>query len=82
MESNENGRIGLEFMAKRGMKATDSVPVDEIIDYGIDEELSLSEIQGALVRASVKEWILHVGTKVHLSQAGYRQIGSANGNSE
>ena len=80
MEANENGRIILEFMAKRGMKVTDCIPVDEIIDYGIDEGLSLSEIQGALVHASVKEWILHVGTNVHLSQAGYRQIGSANDN--
>jgi len=80
MDANENGRIVLEFMAGRGMKATDNVPLDEIVDYGIDNGFSLSEIEGALVHASTKEWILLVGQNVHLSQAGYMLIGSANDN--
>jgi hypothetical protein len=80
VEANEQGRIVLEFMARRGMKVTDSAPVDEIMDFGIDNGLSLSEIEGALVHASAKDWILLVGQRVHLSQAGYRLIGSANDN--
>ncbi|MDR9776901.1 hypothetical protein RJJ65_30460 [Rhizobium hidalgonense] len=81
MNPNTHNRLVLEFMAMRAMKITDSVPVDTIMDYGIDKGLSLGEVEAALIHASTQEWILLVGSNVHLSQAGYAAIGPANDNS-
>lgn len=77
MDTDAHNRFVLDFMA---MRVTDSVPVDTIVDYGIDKGFSLGEVEAALIHASVQEWILLVGTNVHLSQAGYAQIGPANDN--
>ncbi|MBX5167452.1 MULTISPECIES: hypothetical protein [unclassified Rhizobium] len=72
MDTDAHNRFVLDFMAMRAMNVTDSVPVDTIVDYGIDKGLSLGEVEAALIHASVQE---------HLSQAGYVQIGPANDNS-
>jgi hypothetical protein len=81
MNPSDHNRLVLDFMATRAINVTDSVPVDTIMDYGIDRGLSLGEVEAALIHASTQEWILLVGSNVHLSQAGYAAIGPANDNS-
>lgn len=64
------------------MKVTDSASIDDIMDYGVDQGLSLGEIEAAITHAAVQEWVLLFGDRAHLSLAGYRLIGPANDNSE
>jgi hypothetical protein len=80
VDINPQNRLVPDFMAMRAMKVTDSVPVDAIVDYGIDKGLSLGEVEAALIHAGLQEWILLVGPNVRLSQAGYAAIGPANDN--
>lgn len=81
VERDTYNRFILDCMSRRAMKVADSVPVHTIVDYGIDQGLSLDEVEAALIHASIQEWILLAGANVHLSQAGYSKIGPANDNS-
>lgn len=54
MNPNTHNRLVLDFMVMRAMKVTDSVPVDIIMDYGIDKGLSLGEVEAALITPALR----------------------------
>ena len=80
VDTTQSGRVILEYFRRLNMKVGDSVPVDDLAEYAIDEGIELDEIEDAIVHASSNGWIDVVDEHLCLTIGGHRFMTPANDN--
>jgi hypothetical protein len=80
LKTNPRVHLILEYISEHGSLSGEGVPIDAIMEYGIDRGLSLDEMEGAMIHASALGWIVLVDHHVHLTRVADIVMSPANDN--
>lgn len=80
MKTNPHLHLILEYISEHGSPSGDGVPIDAIIEYGIDRGFSLDEMEGTMIHASALGWIVLIDHYVHLTRVADIVMNPANDN--
>jgi hypothetical protein len=81
MQTNQQGHLVLEYMRLCNVDHAESVPVEAVVDYGIDKGYGLEDVETALIQASMNGWVVAIDDQIHLTKSGYAVMNPANDNS-
>lgn len=80
LQTDQHGHLILDFMRLFDMAPGESIALDVLVDYGFDQDISLNDMENALVHASTNGWISSAGDHVMLTKSGHRVAYPANDN--